>query len=172
MAVSREEDIKGYYIDQYKQLHSSKVYGVSSKHLAGAIAPLVREFDSLLDYGCGQSEFVDLMPNKVKHRYDPAIPKYQEQPDPSDVDVVTCLDVMEHVPEAAVDEVLQDIYRLSDKAVFVISLVEAACRLPNGEQAHTTVKPAAWWADKIGAVFGATKKHKHKRNGILFLTTF
>ena len=169
---SREENIKEYYIGQYKELHANKVYGVSSKHLAGAISPLVRQFDSILDYGCGQSEFIDLMPNKEKHRYDPAIPKYQEQPDPSDVDVVTCLDVMEHVPEAAVEEVLKDIYRLSDKAVFVISLVEAAARLPNGENAHTTVKPAKWWTERILKVFGATKKHRHKRNGILFLTTF
>ncbi len=172
MAVSKEENIKAYYIDQYKQIHSSKVYGVSSKHLVGAIAPLVREFDSILDYGCGQSEFIDGMPNKIKHRYDPAIPKYQEQPDPSDVDVVTCNDVMEHVPEEAVDEVLKDIYRLSDKAVFVISLVEAAARLPNGENAHTTVRSKAWWTERIGKVFGKTQQLKHRRTGILFLKTF
>ena len=69
--LDKKKDPKAYYIDQYKQLHSKKVYGISSKHLAGAIAPLVREFDSLLDYGCGQSEFVDKMPNKNKYRYDP-----------------------------------------------------------------------------------------------------
>jgi len=169
---SKEENIKEYYIDQYKQMHSKKVYGISSKHLVGAIAPLVREFNSVLDYGCGQSEFLDKLPNEVKYRYDPAISKHNKQPNPEDVDVVTCLDVMEHVPEEAVDEVLKDIHRLSDKAVFVISLVEAACKLPNGEQAHTTVRSKAWWTERIEAVFGKTQRMKHKRNGILFLKTF
>lgn len=148
--MSRKDEL----IDQYRQIHERKVYGRSSEVMVGYIQrPLddIPKIRSVLDFGCGQSRLVDwigAINDAEVYRYDPAIPEFADMPIDK-VDLVLCTDVMEHVPEEDVDDILATIRSLSKHAFFNISVREAKEILPNGENAHCTVRPPPWWRQKL-----------------------
>lgn len=76
-------------------------------------------------------------------------------PDPTKV-VGYCTDVMEHIPEEKVGLVLDTIRATRCEVVFNIALFHDGFgeRLI-GEPLHLTVKPKAWWVEKLGSVFRA-----------------
>lgn len=108
-----------------------------------------------LDYGCGKAKAWSYYQLQVLFGldkvslYDPGVEQYSTHPtEPSDL--VVCIDVLEHVPENCVDEVLSDICSLARKAVFLnISTRPASKKLTDGTNAHATVKPKQWWQTKI-----------------------
>ncbi|WP_164927159.1 hypothetical protein [Chlorobaculum tepidum] len=61
-------------------------------------------------------------------------------------DVVVNTDVLEHVPEAELDCVLRDFRKLSTNAIIIPHLAKATRILPNGENAHCTIKTPSEWA--------------------------
>ena len=68
--------------------------------------------NSVLDYGTGKGRLVDRLrkelPGKIKVTgYDPAIEKYSQRPKDA-ADILTCLDVLEHIEMSSIDAVLQD----------------------------------------------------------------
>ena len=73
-------------------------------------------------------------------------------------DVVTCLDVREHIPEPKVDDALREVWRITKKiCTFQIALYEEAWGVNNGYgQLHVTVHPEAWWLDRIQAALDDT----------------
>ncbi len=157
--MARGEDL----IEQYKQIHAAKSYGRSSELKAGYVQRELLHLDkvdSILDYGCGQSLLVDWvakMNDAQARRYDPAIPAHDTPPtDP--VDAVICTDVLEHIPEEDVSEFLGKIRALTPHAYFNVSVREAIEILPNGENAHCTVRPAKWWGGQIAKVFGMARR--------------
>lgn len=163
-------------IDQYRQIHATRSYGRSSELKTGYIQ---RELDHLtpiatiLDYGCGQSRLVDWLAaiNRARGlRYDPAIPSHAAFP-VGPVDVVICTDVLEHVPETDIDALLAGIRMLTRHAYFNISLRQAIEILPNGENAHCTVKSATWWGQRIADRFGfARKAHGNDKTSVTWVT--
>jgi hypothetical protein len=147
-------------IDQYKQLHKeNKEYGKSSDTKFRIVSYLVKQGGkkSLLDYGCGKSVLMDSLytnlPDIEVVKYDPAIEQFSQKPTQK-FDLVVCTDVMEHIPEEDVSDVLRDIFDYSESAFFVISTRPANAVLPDGQNAHATVKTPFWWQDKINDVFG------------------
>ncbi|MEW4531403.1 MAG: hypothetical protein ACF8PG_10405 [Maioricimonas sp. JB045] len=141
------------FIRQYRVLHQTGAYGWSSEKLIARILPEVLELrpHSILDYGCGQSRLVDMLQyddDVQVFRYDPAIPGIDTLP-VQQADLVINTDVMEHVPEEDVDDVLDEISRISDRAIFNIATAPARCILPNGQNAHCTVRPADWWQARL-----------------------
>jgi len=81
--------------------------------------------------------------------YDPYRPEYAERP-PFNFDLVICTDVMEHIPEEDVQDVLDDIFDHADKGVFLtIAQFPAKKTLPNGENAHCTLESSEWWNERI-----------------------
>ncbi|MGB1236361.1 MAG: methyltransferase domain-containing protein [Planktomarina sp.] len=150
-------------IEQYKQLHASKPYGRSSELKARYVQRelmYLDTVDTILDFGCGQSRLVDWlakMSDAQGLRYDPAIPAYDTKPTVP-CDAVVCTDVLEHIPEENVISFLQDIRAITQNAYFNVSIRAAIEILPNGENAHCTVKPADWWGQKIADVFGFARR--------------
>ena len=145
------------YIDQYRQLHVATRYGRSSEKLLPQLLPEVLELrpQTILDYGCGQSRLVEMLryDDEVRtFRYDPAIAEISKLPVES-ADLVVNTDVMEHIPTDDVDDVLADIARISQHALFNIATAPAGRILFNGENAHCTVQPASWWADALSRHF-------------------
>lgn len=150
------------YIDLHKQLHeSSDVFrGRFHKEHIRKIGALIQSTGSktLLDFGCGKgSQYLnDKIHNAwrvdIPALYDPAIDEFATMPDDM-FDGVICTDVMEHIPECAVDKTLNDVLSRATKFVyFHIPTRLARTLLPNGDNSHVTVKEHNWWLEKIQAI--------------------
>lgn len=116
---------------------------------------------TVLDYGCGGSnwdtvgfddsgksakEFYSL--NKV-HRYEPARNIDERRLS----DAVLNFDVLEHIFIADIQSVLKDIFSYASKLVVInVACYPAAAQLPNGENAHVTVRHPFWWKSQLDIV--------------------
>ncbi len=81
--------------------------------------------------------------------YDPGVPEFSIYPDRS-FDALISTDVLEHIPERDVNWVLRSFFELASKAVFAnIASYPAQKTLPNGWNAHVTIKPPEWWRERI-----------------------
>ena len=145
-------------VAQYAKLHQTGPCGNTSLKLVPRIRPLVREIApaSILDYGCGQSSLLDhVAPTREIRlwRYDPAIPAFATLR-VSQVDLVICTDVLEHIPEADLADVVGRINDLSAHAVFSIDTSPSEQVLPDGTNAHCTVRPAPFWRALLADCFG------------------
>ena len=128
---------------------------------------------SLLDYGCGKAihTYMPLSAHGNKtllgrfngmiqcyYSYDPAVKQYSVKPSVGTLfDLTCCADVMEHVPEEFVPQVLTEIgnYTKDDGAIiFSISGNPAKKMFKDGENLHTTIKSLDWWVDAIRAYCG------------------
>lgn len=144
--------------DEYRRLNAElHVRDSDFGNFAGRYRPRLleqlrkREITQLLDYGCGKSSLrltmagdgVDIF------EYDPAIPGKDTPPEPADA--VCCIATMEHVEPGCVDDVLDDIRRLSKRmAYFVIcTRLSGGHFLPDGRNPHLTVHGDGWWEEKL-----------------------
>ena len=129
---------------------------------------------SFLDYGCGNGDLANYF-NNIRncntYKYDPAILEYQYLDKNIKVDLIENCDVMEHIPEDEIDTVLEEISKISQNVFFNISLKKAKTILPNGENAHCTIKPVRWWANKINKYFKqANIIYTGYKNSVTFIT--
>ncbi len=144
---------QGSLIDQYKQLHLEKRYGATSLRLAPDLLPHIfeRKPISIIDYGCGQSQlanFIIYCGIQKVCQYDPAIEIYSKKPSGT-FDLLINIDVLEHIPEDELDSIIRDMRSYSDFAIFIIDVRPAKTILPNGMNAHVTVRPVEWWRKKL-----------------------
>lgn len=124
---------------------------------------------SVLDYGTGKGLLVERLrrelPGSIKVTgYDPAVEDWSSRPE-SPSDIVTCLDVLEHVEIDSIDATLQDIRSLTKLFCYVvIDLQPAVKRLADGRNAHILLAPPEWWIARFGQIFScmATFPIKHK----------
>ena len=66
------------------------------------------------------------------------------------MDLVTCFDVLEHIPEEAIAAVLKEMYRVTKKHLMVgIALVSAYKKMFDGSEPHICIKPSQWWCDRM-----------------------
>lgn len=122
--------------------------GGAGQYDARKVMELCRQYQctSVLDYGCGKGWLGAQMPRSVDLRlYDPAMPEFAEEPLPADL--VLCCDVMEHVEPERVDAVIDHLWTLTRKTIFVsIALELAAKTLPDGRNAHICLQgPLDWF---------------------------
>jgi len=145
------------YKEQYEQLHADyKFKGGQVAVFKKEIGRFIKDIKALnvLDYGCGAaSAYKKKLHEKwrvpLPFLYDPYRPEYAERP-PFNFDLVICTDVMEHIPEEDVQDVLDDIFDHADKGVFLtIAQFPAKKTLPNGENAHCTLESSEWWNERI-----------------------
>lgn len=155
------------YLEQQRMMHASipGQYGImganSAPRVFMAAAQVSRKlgYCKVLDYGCGggglkkamEAHFPSL-PNVWVSEYDPAVPGFDSEPSPAEV--VFCGDVMEHVEPECVDAVLAHIHSLTKSvAIFVIDLNLAAKTLPDGRNAHLTIRGRDWWLSYLRKYF-------------------
>ncbi len=137
--------------------------GISLQPYLADIKRLIRQTGaaSILDYGSGKGALYTLPGIEAEGahwegvqdywdvdyvwRYDPCFAPFRELPsDPCDGVVST--DVLEHCPEEDVPWILEEMFGYARRFVFLtVACHPARKRLPNGENAHCTIKPAAWW---------------------------
>jgi hypothetical protein len=115
--------------------------------------------NSILDYGCGKASYHKILfnnkklPGCPKHKinivgYDPAVEQFAQKPT-DHFQMALCIDVMEHVQEDKVDEILQDLFNYADKVFIVITCYAATQFLEDGRNVHFTVKEPEWWKEKL-----------------------
>jgi hypothetical protein len=126
------------------------------------VRPLFRDLEitSVLDYGSGSTswdtpDFDGTLSAKQYfgvrevHNYEPGLGLDELVP----CDAVVCFDVLEHVFLADVSAAVWDLFSYARKAVIVnVACYPARARLPNGENAHITVRPPAWWRGMFDAI--------------------
>lgn len=171
-------DLPGYSqtVEQYEKLHFG-AYGASAYLYFDQIAKEVLRLEpkSVLDFGCGRSDLVAHFWKDGRRKiakYDPAIPQWKMLPD-GRFDVVLCTDVMEHIPMADVEQVLEQIRSKSRNALFTISMKPARAKLPDGRNAHVTLLNAEEWMRWIGSIFDrSVKRIPTQWDHILMAKTF
>ena len=101
----------------------------------------------VLDYGCGQRMLEKALGFEI-HNFDPCIPGLDAPPQPADI--VVCADVLEHIEPECLDEVLDDLQRLTRCAGFLLVATRAAEKtLPDGRNAHLIQQGPEWWLPRI-----------------------
>jgi hypothetical protein len=114
--------------------------------------------NSILDYGCGQSSTIDDIgqyldiPKENRYKYDWAIPGIDKFPNKK-VDVWICTDVLEHIPEEELPEVMRELKSLGGMGYVVVHTGKALNSLPNGENAHCTIWNKEEWNSYIKKYF-------------------
>lgn len=114
--------------------------------------------NSFLDYGTGKGKLVQKLRSQISpsisiNGYDPAVEEWENKPD-EPVDIVSCLDVLEHIETTSIDDVLKDIHKLTRRFCYlVIDLQPAVKKLEDGRNAHILLAPTDWWVGKVAQHF-------------------
>jgi SAM-dependent methyltransferase len=145
-------------IEQYRRIHETSAYGTSSVKNLRFIRPEIRLLRpaSILDYGCGQSHLLDMLDlgyPAIFSRYDPAIPKYADKP-ARVFDLLINVDVLEHIEDNDLDAVIEEMRALGREALIIVDTKPATKLLPDGRNAHVTIRPHGWWRERLSAHFG------------------
>jgi hypothetical protein len=154
-SVDRNDLISPEYLEQNKALHAApEGFGGSGKKSAATVMHFAAKVRPqwILDYGCGRGTLKSAMLTAGYagsiHEYDPAIAGKNLLPKPADL--VVCTDVLEHIEPEKLGAVLDHIFGLAKKAVFLLIATRPANkRLPDGRNAHLIVQPAPWWLEKL-----------------------
>jgi hypothetical protein len=145
-----------------QQLHvDNKGYGDNAGRGLGAEVVAqgakLNGYKVILDYGCGKGalkkDLKKIMPSLKVLEYDPAIPGKNTVPTRRP-DLITCLDVLEHVEPEFLDSVLEHIHSLQAQAVMLLIALEPANKiLADGRNAHLIVESADWWKARLNPYF-------------------
>lgn len=82
-----------------------------------------------------------------------------------------CTDTMEHIPDARVDQVLNNILRAAQHVFFSISIVPDGCGSLIGETLHLSVHPYSWWLDQFAKRECVIHWSNQDQNSCLFYLT-
>lgn len=147
------------YRSQQRELHARHAgYGTASLQFAPLVAAEIRRrgVREILDYGAGKCRLRDALGElgvEVEyHAFEPAMDDLAQTPDPRQM--VACLDVLEHIEPECLDDVLNDLRRVTrEVGVFTVHTGPAVKTLPDGRNAHLIQKPPVWWLPRIFARF-------------------
>jgi 2-polyprenyl-3-methyl-5-hydroxy-6-metoxy-1,4-benzoquinol methylase len=149
-----------YRAENARQHTQTQGYGERGyKHLDDVLHILRREkCQSALDYGCGKgtlSKYARRVCEVPIANYDPSIPEFAVEP--QSADLLICTDVLEHVEPLALQDVLEHMHSLCDKAFYF----QIACRpaqriLSDGRNAHLLIQPPYFWFDTLRRHFDVT----------------
>lgn len=150
------------YKEQYRLMHDSDPLmfpGQQTLFAAPYIKNVIREYEckTLLDYGCGKG--LQYSVNNIHSDwgveislFDIGVLEYSIKPE-GRFDLVTSTDMLEHCETEDIPEILQELNDYATKFVLVsISTRLAQKTLPDGRNAHLTVKPQEWWLAEIEKV--------------------
>lgn len=159
------EKYKLFHKNGTKKLPGTKTFaGYSLTKWIFEIKEIIKmtKCNSLLDYGCGKaflyknsftiennrfndlSEFWEI---KDIHLYDPGVEEYSTYPNKK-YDAVICTDVIEHIPEDDVINFIDNLFKLSNKFIFVvIATIPASKYFEDGNNIHLCLKDESVWKD-------------------------
>lgn len=160
----------------YEELHATTDYATTEHGMNTEY--LYADCKSLLDAGCGRSPFavriakelaldvwaLDISLNAMNWQAAHAAKQHGWLiPVRGDLtqglwckvgqfDVVTCFDVLEHLPPERVGFAIRELCRVARKRVVITVGTEPSKRKgPGGEELHLTVNPHGWWQYQLSA---------------------
>lgn len=147
--------ISDAYRAQQEELHKNPNYGVASVHFAPIVSEIINTLGikDLCDYGAGKMRLFGALKGMVKHHmklqaYDPGVPKLAGRPVAAQM--VTCIDVLEHIEPDCLEAVLDDLHSLTKQiGFFSIHTGPAVKVLSDGRNAHLIQQPPQWWIPRI-----------------------
>ncbi len=148
--------ITDWYVQEQKKLHRDPVYGAGSGRHAYLVAGIasVEVCLSILDYGCGKGKLVNVLRSSGSdvidfQEYDPAIPGKDFSPHPADL--VTCIDVIEHIEPDCLTDVLRHLRHLSKQFLFldIATKFDKHRWLSDGRNSHQIVEETPFWKQKF-----------------------
>jgi hypothetical protein len=141
------------YKRQNQSMHKEREgYGVMAQAHVRELQILTRVVSrDVLDYGAGKRLLEKGLGFPIRN-YDPGILGMDSPPEPSDV--VACIDVLEHIEPDLIDNVIDDLARVTRRiGYFEISTVPAMKNLPDGRNAHLIIQPPEWWEEQLARRF-------------------
>jgi len=145
------------YVAEQKRLHRNPKYGIASLQFAPLVKGLLRagNCSSLSDYGAGKCKLWEAVapaaPGVEYRPYDPAFPGYGP---PRPGDLVTCIDVLEHIEPNRLDAVLDELRSITCRlGLFTVHTGPAKKVLSDGRNAHLTQQPPQWWRERFESRF-------------------
>lgn len=156
--------ISDTYRELNAELHSRRQdYGVGGHRYSDmAIGMLVQsQSKSFLDIGCGKDTLrkamredllkLGMLDRFALYAYDPAMIEHSADPLPADV--VFATDVAEHIEPEYVEAWLRFFASKVKKLWFMTVATRPAIKtLADGRNAHLSVHPWQWWAEKIDPI--------------------
>lgn len=160
----------GELIPLYKEMveTGNNFHGLSILPHTGIIRKMINKTDAktLLDYGSGRGDQYE--PPNTLHAvwgvpkpfiYDPAFSTHDVLP-VGTFDGVLCSDVLEHVPEQELDELIITLFNYAEKFVWASVCCRPAKKcFPDGRNMHVTINSIRWWRDLINKY--ANGKYHH-----------
>ncbi|MCL2625730.1 MAG: hypothetical protein FWD46_02800 [Cystobacterineae bacterium] len=166
------------YIEQHRISHNSSIdYEVGSSNYLDELRLVLHEIKpkTVLDFGCGKAvltkELAAEFPLIAFYAYDPAIPGrdilYLDR-----ADLVICTNVLAHIPEDYLEKIIQKISNISQISFFILHHTLAHLSLPNGENAHCTVRSAHWYYNFFSKYFKYVQPLKGRKEAFSAIVTF
>lgn len=164
------EIIRPEYRKQLRQMHESRPYekpwGTTSVRNAGQqILSFLsgRPARTLLDFGSGQGTLKAFLnqqrPDIEVTEYDPGIPGKDELPKIR-FDCIVSTDVLEHVEPGSIPDTLEWLSLHAIQSQFhYIACCPCGLILPDGRNAHLTVREPLWWRTEFEYMPGWQVQH-------------
>lgn len=142
------------YAEQQRKLHSKGNYGVTAQKYGSMVSDIIDklEINSVLDYGAGSNlSLLETLKPQRKIRYQPydiGVPEYADEPESPEL--VTCIDVIEHIEPEYLEDVLDHLEELTEVILFMsVHMGPAGKFLDDGRNAHLIQERPSWWLPKI-----------------------
>jgi hypothetical protein len=147
--------ISDEYRELQRRLHENPGYGEASVAYAPVVAQLIENLrvHEMLDYGAGKGRLGQALRAKIEwsltvHHYEPAVAEWSAPPAPCNF--VACIDVLEHIEPDLLDNVLDDLRRVTaGVGLFTVHTGAAMKALPDGRNAHLIQQPPRWWLPRL-----------------------
>lgn len=168
--MAEAQTITEEYRELQQELHQNPNYGVASLAFAPIVAELIRQAGvrSVSDYGAGKKNLLKGLTqagiSAIQYLpYDPAFPAYGV---PQAADLVCCIDVLEHIEPELIDNVIDELARITTGlGFFSIHMGPAGKVLSDGRNAHLIQKPSSWWLPKLVQHFEILQLQTHQTMG-------
>lgn len=148
------------HLEDYRKLHEANAFGgMTLAKYADPVLSLLKFHggNTVLDYGSGKGQSWERHLGLKKFRetlpvilYDPGVPELSEKPKEK-FDAVLCFDVVEHVPEDELDELIHEIFGYAERVVIATFCQRGSRKkLPStGEDVHITQRPRLYWEERF-----------------------
>lgn len=127
---------------------------------------------NILDYGCGKGKNLSWIFGAGINwvNYDPGIEAWAK--DPVVCEHLVCMDVLEHIEPALLDNVLQHIHsKFRKTALLSVSCSLSNHILPDGRNAHLIVEDHLWWLEKLEKIFNLEKVYYLRGNSFVVVVS-